>query len=185
MTEDETKAQDGPVRAGNDELAQDEPSDEKLRQICFDRFCSECPELSAKQDELLRVAADADNFKKRLVREKEEFLKFAAEGVLADLLPVLDNLDLALTHGGENPACRNLLKGVEMTRSIFLDTLKRHGLEMVGAEGLEFDPAQHEAVGQEERKDMEEGRICRMVQKGYKLRDRLIRPARVLVSKCP
>jgi molecular chaperone GrpE len=58
-------------------------------------------------------------------------------------------------------------------------------LRLLGAEGQEFDPAQHEAVGQEERKDLEEGRICRMVQKGYKLKDRLIRPARVLVSKCP
>jgi molecular chaperone GrpE len=184
MTEEETKAQDGPERAGNSEWTQDEPSDEKLKQICLDRFCSECPELATKQDELLRVVADADNFKKRLIREKEEYCKFAAEGVLADLLPVLDNLDLALAHGGENPACRNLLQGVEMTRSIFLDTLKRHGLEIVGSEGQEFDPALHEAVGQEERKDLEEGTICRMVQKGYKLKDRLIRPARVLVSKC-
>lgn len=181
MAADETKAQDGPHRNGGDEETMQE---EKLRQVCLERFCSECPELASKQDELLRVLADTENFKKRIVREKEEYCKFASEGVLADLLPVLDNLDLALAHGGENPACRDLTQGVEMTRSIFLETLKRHGLVMIGAEGQEFDPALHEAVGQEEREDMEPGRICRMVQKGYKLKDRLIRPARVLVSKC-
>jgi molecular chaperone GrpE len=157
--------------------------EEQLRQICLDRFCSECPELAQKQDELLRLLADTDNFKKRLIREKEEFFKFAAEGVIADLLPVLDNLDLALVHGRENPACKDLVQGVEMTRSVFLDTLKRHGLEYVGSEGQPFDPALHEAVGQEEREDMEEGSVCRLIQKGYKLKERLIRPARVLVSR--
>jgi molecular chaperone GrpE len=157
--------------------------DERFRQLCLERFCSDCPELAQKQDELLRVLADTDNFKKRLVREKEEFLKFAAEGVIADLLPVVDNLDLALIHGRENPACKDLVQGVEMTRSVFLDTMKRHGLELVGAEGQPFDPAQHEAVGHEERDDLEEGSVCRLLQKGYRLKDRLIRPARVLVSR--
>ena len=157
--------------------------DEQLRQVCLERYCSDCPELARKQDELLRVLADTDNFKKRLTREKEEYLKFATEGVLADLLPILDNLDLALVHGRENPACKDLVQGVEMTRAVFLDSMKRHGLELVGAEGQPFDPALHEAVGQESRDDMDEGSVCRLLQKGYRLKDRLLRPARVLVSR--
>jgi molecular chaperone GrpE len=162
------------------QLALDE---ERLRSLCLERFCSECPEIAQKQDELLRVLADTDNFRKRLTREREEFFRFATEGVLADLLPVLDNLDLALVHGRENPACKDLVQGVEMTRSQFLETMKRHGLEVVGSEGQPFDPSLHEAVGQEEREDMAEGRVCRLLQKGYLLKDRLIRPAKVMVSR--
>jgi hypothetical protein len=70
----------GLYEPGTRSWTQDEPSDEKLRQICLDRFCSECPELATKQDELLRVVADADNFKKRLIREKEEFLQVRSRG---------------------------------------------------------------------------------------------------------
>lgn len=142
-------------------------------------------EVAAETDKRLRALAETDNLKKRLIREKEEFVKFAAEGVLADLLPVLDNLDLALAHGRAVEACKDIVMGVDMTRKVFLDTLARHGLEPCGAEGEEFNPESHEAVGTQPAQPgvMEPGRVARVMQAGYRLRGRLLRPAKVLVSQ--
>src|SRR5512142_1961256 len=92
-------------------------------------------EVAAEADKRLRALAEADNLKKRLIKEKEEFVKYAAEGVLADLLPVLDNLDLALAHGRTMDACKDVVLGVDMTRKVFLDILARHGLEACGQKG--------------------------------------------------
>lgn len=157
-------------------------TDEELRALCAERVCPACPEKAEFDDARLRQLAELDNTRKRLQREMEEFRKYAAEGVLADLLPVLDNLDLAIEHGGSDPACKNLLLGVEMTRKLFLDALAQHGLTTVGCEGEAFTPELHEAVGQESRPDLEPGKVCKLLKKGYKLRERLLRPAMVMVS---
>lgn len=159
------------------------PSDEQLLDLSRERICPQCPELARVLDEKLRVVADTDNLRKRLQREKEEFAKFAAESVLADLLPVLDNLDLALEHGRKLEGCSDLLQGVDMTRKLFLDVLERHGLEPMGAAGEEFDPAWHDALGQQPHPDIKPGSICQMLQKGYRLKGRLLRPAKVLISQ--
>ncbi|MBT8763585.1 nucleotide exchange factor GrpE [Desulfohalobiaceae bacterium Ax17] len=157
--------------------------DEELKKICEEKFCSECEQLKGKQQEVLRILADSENLKKRLIREKEEFCKFATSTIIEDILPIMDNLELAITHGQKTEACKDLLQGVEMTLKMFKETLKKHGLEPVGEEGEKFDPNIHEAMAQEEREDMEEGMVCQLMQKGYKLHDRLLRPARVMVSK--
>ena len=163
-----------------------EPTPEELAGLCREKVCPGCTQLAEQKQELLRVLADSENFKKRLNREKEEVCKFATERVMEDLVPVLDNLDLALEHGRRMENCKELLAGVEMTMSILLDTLKRHGLEQVGMAGEDFDPAIHEAVGREDRADMQEGKVCTLYQKGYTLKGRLLRPAKVLVSRsCP
>lgn len=140
-------------------------------------------EVAAETDKRLRALAETDNLKKRLIREKEEFVKFAAEGVLADLLPVLDNLDLALAHGRALEACKDIVLGVDMTRKVFLDTLARHGLEPCGVAGEEFNPEMHEAVGTQPVKPggPEAGKVALVMQAGYRLRGRLLRPAKVLV----
>ncbi|WP_457572045.1 nucleotide exchange factor GrpE [Desulfovulcanus sp.] len=158
-------------------------TDEELKKICMEKFCSECEQLKDKQQEVLRILADSENLKKRLIREKEEFCKFATSTIIEDILPIMDNLELAITHGQKTEACRDLLQGVQMTLKMFKETLKKHGLEPVGEEGEKFDPNIHEAMAQEEREDMEEGMVCQLMQKGYKLHDRLLRPARVMVSK--
>lgn len=103
--------------------------------------------------------------------------------MLADLLPTLDNLDLALQYGGQSEESRNMMVGVEMTRTMLLDVLKKHGLVPVGQVGQAFDPNDHEAVGQEEAEGMEPGLIVRIMQKGYRLNEHLLRPARVIVSR--
>lgn len=143
-------------------------------------------EVASAEDRRLRALAEADNLKKRLIREKEEFVKFAAEGVLADLLPVLDNLDLALAHGRTVAACKDVVMGVDMTRKVFLDILSRHGLEPCGAAGEEFNPEFHEAVGaQPGGPDCQapDGCVLQVMQAGYRLRGRLLRPAKVLVRQ--
>lgn len=137
---------------------------------------------AALNDEKLRMLAEMDNFKKRMLREKEEQIRFAAEAVLADLLPSLDNFELALSYGKTNEACREMLQGLEMTHKLLLDALAAHGLERVGQVGEEFNPEIHEALTRENRDDMPPGHVAQLFQPGYRLKDRLLRPAKVVVS---
>ncbi|SDB30182.1 molecular chaperone GrpE [Desulfonatronum thiosulfatophilum] len=167
------------VMTGEPEVVVD---DDELLRLCKEKVCTQCQELAKVQDEKLRMAAETENLKKRLHREKEEFCKFATESVLEDLLPVLDNLDLALEHGRKSGQGLDLLSGVEMTRKLFLDILSRHNLEPLGEAGEDFDPAWHEALAQQPDPELEPGKICQVVQKGYRLKGRLLRPAKVLVS---
>ncbi len=159
-------------------------SEEKLTLQEFkEKICPECEQLKEKEEKVLRTLAEAENLKKRLQREKEEFCKFATSAFLEELLPVLDNLELALTHSQNQKECAGLHQGVEMTLKIFRDILQKHGLVPVGEVGEKFDPSIHEAMAQEEREDMEEGCVAQMYQRGYKLHERLLRPAKVIVSK--
>ncbi len=161
-----------------------EISEEELEKLCKEKICPNCPERRSMQDQILRIKADADNFRKRMEREKEIFCKYATEKVLEDILPVLDNLELAVQHGKQVDACKDLVQGVEMTIKILMDTLKKHGLEKIETkEGDKFDPAVHEALAEEEREDLETGTISKVMQNGYKIKDRVLRPAKVFVSK--
>ncbi len=160
-----------------------EKSEEEQLEECRARLCAACNVAAEANAVKLRALAEMDNFKKRVQREKEEQARYAAEKVLADLLPTLDNLDLALQYGGQSEESRNMMVGVEMTRSMLLDALKKHGLVPVGEAGQPFDPNDHEAVGQEEVEDVDPGCIVRVMQKGYRLNDHLLRPARVIVAR--
>ncbi len=142
-----------------------------------------CPQCEEADGARLRALADLDNARKRLAREKEEFIRYAAENVLSDILPALDNLDLALAYAPQDPASKNFVVGVDMTRKLLLEALARHGLEQVGALGETFDPAVHEAVGTEDSPEYASGLVCGLMNKGYRLKDRLLRPARVTVCK--
>ena len=131
----------------------------------------------------LRMAAEMDNFQKRLKREHEEQMRYAGEKVLGDLLPTLDNLDLALRYGSKHEACKDMLQGVAMTHKLLLDAVEKHGLKPLGEEGEEFDPNVHEAVGFEDRPDFAPNSVARVLQRGFKLGDRLLRPAKVMVKQ--
>lgn len=157
-------------------------TDEELTALCKERVCPACDEHKAAAEERLRNLAEMDNFKKRMQREKEEQAKYAAEYVLADLLPTLDNLRLAIEYGKNSEACKDMLIGVEMTQKLFLDAVGTHGLEPVGAIGEEFDPNIHEAVAQEADDTVPEGHVKSLMQPGYRLKARLLRPAKVVVS---
>lgn len=135
------------------------------------------------QEKLIRMQADFENHRKRLVREKEEFLKFANVGLLEELIPLLDNFDLALLHARQDHDPKHIVQGVEMIRKLFGDLLKRQGVEIIEPLNEKFDPHKHEAVAFEETDDKEEGIIVTVIQAGYLLHGRLIRPAMVKITK--
>lgn len=166
-----------------EEIVADLPEEEATEPTLEEKYAQALAELDELKKENLRVLADGENFKKRLLREKDEFFKFATSAILEEIIPVMDNLDLALTHGRQSDACKDLVMGVEMTMNIFLDTMKKHGLEQIAGVDVPFDPARHEALGQVERDDLDENTVCQMLQKGYVLKERLLRPAKVMVSR--
>ena len=136
------------------------------------------------QDKMLRNQADLENTRKRIDREKQEFIKFANEGLILDLLNVLDDLertvDLAQT-GKEDLSA--FVKGVEMILAHLYEMLKNHGVKPIEAEGKIFDPNFHEALMQVENKELPEHTIIEVLQKGYLIHGRILRTAKVKVSK--
>jgi len=150
-----------------------------------EQACEICPIKIKVVEDKLRIMAEMENYKKRLSREHNEQLKYATESVLADLLPTLDNLDLALQYGSQSEAGKDILLGVEMTRKLLLDAVKNHGLEPIGEIGEDYTPERHEALNFEVRDDMEDGKVSNVLQRGYKLKDRIIRPAKICISKAP
>jgi molecular chaperone GrpE len=151
----------------------------------------ELKDRAAKADEnwerLLRTTADFDNFKKRAAREKQDAIRYANEALLEKLVPVLDNFDAALSAAqtSQTDATQSLQTGVAMIFQQLKKALTESGLEEVDATGQKFDPNFHEAVSQQESADVPEGQVLQQLRKGYKLRDRLVRPATVVVAKKP
>jgi len=153
---------------------------------------TELKERAAKADEnwdrLLRVTADLENFKKRAAREKTDSIRFANENLLQKLIPVLDNFDMALAavqsaDGGA--ATQSLQTGVSMIHQQLKNALGESGLEEIDASGKPFDPNLHEAVSQKETADAPEGQVIQQLRKGYRFRERLLRPASVVVARQP
>lgn len=160
---------------------------EDINQIkrMLDEKIKECEENYKR---FLLVSADLDNYKKRIEREKEDILNFGNERLIKELIIVIDNLERALGHINTDAdvVLRDSVRdGVQLTLLQFLAVLKKFGLEQVSAIGERFDPSKHEAVNQEENKDCEPGTVVKEYQKGYYLKDRLVRPAMVVVSKSP
>ena len=144
------------------------------------------------RDQLLRTAADLDNYKKRAAREKQEASKYANESLLKKLIPVLDNFDMAFaavsSAQGETASSANtdsLQQGVSMIQQQLRQALAEAGLEEINAAGQPFDPNYHEAVSQQESAEVPEGHVVQQLRKGFKLRERLLRPATVVVAKAP
>jgi molecular chaperone GrpE len=140
-------------------------------------------------DRLLRTAADLENYKKRAARERTEAVQYANVALLLKLLPVLDHFEMAqaTTQTAEAPqsAIASLQTGIAMIQQQLKGVLAEAGLEEIDADGKPFDPALHEAVSQLETDDTPEGQVVQQIRKGYKLRDRLLRPAAVVVAKKP
>lgn len=138
-------------------------------------------ELNEQKDNFMRRTAEYDNSRKRLAKEKDEVVKFANEKLLQDFLPVLDSLEMTLSHAPDRDG-DPLVSGVALVLKQFLQLLNKHGLEELGNVGEAFDPNLHEAIASESTEDMASGHITKVHRKGYKLKDRLIRPAMVSVS---
>ena len=142
-------------------------------------------ELEAKTnyDRFLRQVADLENFKKRSAREREDISRFANEALIKDLLDVVDNLERAVAHAAGGGNGKPLVEGVEMVLKGLLDVLAKHGVTQISAVGRPFDPSKHEAMAQVESDSHEPNCVVEELHKGYALRDRLLRPARVSVAK--
>ncbi len=139
-------------------------------------------EVEENYNRYLRVQADFDNFRKRTRKEKEDLLKYASQPLIESLLPAVDNLERALAAGQGSDQAESLLKGVDMVFRQMKQILEQEGLQEIGAEGQPFDPQYHQAVMQEESADHESGVVIQELQKGYVLKDRVIRPSMVKVS---
>jgi len=150
----------------------EDPSDEEL-------VAQLEAEIADLRDRSIRTLADFDNYRKRMEREKEELSRYAAAELLRSLLPVVDNLERALSSGG---SAEDLKAGVEMILRQTHDLLRRHGVSPVAAAGERFDPAVHEAVTREEDPEVEVPTVAAELQRGYRLGERLLRPAMVRVS---
>ncbi len=137
------------------------------------------------RDLAMRTAADFDNFRKRAAREKEDSIRYANTSLLGDLLPLIDNFELGLEAAKSAPNAGAILQGLGMVARQFRDFLSSAGLEEVMTEGAIFDPNVMESVGHETSDTVPEGQVLRSTRRGYKLRDRLLRPATVFVSKGP
>jgi molecular chaperone GrpE len=137
------------------------------------------PQEDDSRDRYLRTLADFENFRKRAEREKADFQRYALAGVIRDLLPVIDNFDRALEHAEEGDEFH---KGVALIYKQLFDVLQRHGLKPISESGVRFDPNIHEAVVREEDPSVPSHTVVAVLQKGYFLHDRLLRPAMVKVA---
>lgn len=145
-------------------------------------------ELAELKDRYLRLAAEFDNFRRRNLKERQDLHNYANESLVKDLLPVVDNLERAVVHGrkeDQRADSENLLQGVELTYRSLVQILGRFGAVEIEAEGKPFDPQVHEAVRRVATREHPPGTVLEVYQKGYLLKDRLLRPAMVAVAGDP
>jgi molecular chaperone GrpE len=146
------------------------------------RLAAQAAEL---KDRLLRAQAEWDNSRKRILREKEDAMRYANESFLEHLLPVLDNFEIGMQAAKTATDARAIAQGLEMVLAQFQQVLREAGVEVVEAMGQPFDPHRHEALGHHESDEYPEGHVLMQMRKGYKLKDRLLRPASVFVASTP
>jgi molecular chaperone GrpE len=144
------------------------------------------PDIETKykelEDKYLRAHADFENTKKRLEKEKQMAIDYTSEKFAKEMLPVIDSLELALAHSGEESDASKLTEGVSLTLDTLVKAFERNGIKQIAVSGP-FDPEVHEAIMQVPSEEIEEGHIVATLQKGYTFKDRLIRPALVSVCK--
>lgn len=153
----------------------DDSSDEKN---------AESSKIKELEEKYIRAYAEFENIKKRLEREKYQALEYANEQILKDFLPILDTLESALesTKNDDSEAVSKIKQGIELTIDNFLKAFNKHSVELISTNG-EFDPNVHNAIMQVKCEDKKDGEIAQVIQKGYKYKDRVIRPSMVAITK--
>ena len=142
-------------------------------------------DLAKHREAMLRMQAEMDNLRKRLMRDLERSRKLALEGIMKDLLQVWDSLERGLGVSGESVTIESLVEGQELTMKILEKVMQDHNLELIDPLGQPFNPEFHEAVTVLPSADVEENTVIEVLQKGFRLHERLIRPAMVVVSRMP
>lgn len=178
----------GAAGASSADAASSNPSaGEELSPAALEELKAQAGKAKEHWEQLVRTAADLDNYKKRAAREKQDAIRYANENLLQKLIGVLDNFDMAVSAAANSsdPAVKSLHTGVTMIVAQLRGVLSEAGLEEIDALNKPFDPNWHEAISQQDRTDVPEGQVVLQTRKGFKLRDRLMRPAAVIVSRKP
>jgi molecular chaperone GrpE len=142
-------------------------------------------EIEESRDEYIRLYAEFENYKKRIAKDKEELARYANENILHELLPSVDNLEIAIKHADDENTNKSFLEGVQMTLRELYRTFEKFGVKPIEAEGKAFDPEYHHAVAHVERDDMEENMVVAELRKGFTYNDKVLRASMVSVSKSP
>lgn len=169
--------QDEAIEETSDEnvIEEIDPKDQKINEL---------QQLADENEEkYLRLYAEFENYKRRIQKENEINKTYQAQRVLIDILPAIDNIERALQIEGDDETFKSLQKGVQMVHESLINALKDNGLEVIKTEGEAFDPNIHQAVVQDDNPDFESGEITQELQKGYKLKDRVLRPSMVKVNQ--
>ncbi|HAZ6101499.1 TPA: nucleotide exchange factor GrpE [Staphylococcus aureus] len=169
--------QDEAIEETSDEnvIEEIDPKDQKINEL---------QQLADENEEkYLRLYAEFENYKRRIQKENEINKTYQAQRVLTDILPAIDNIERALQIEGDDETFKSLQKGVQMVYESLINALKDNGLEVIKTEGEAFDPNIHQAVVQDDNPDFESGEITQELQKGYKLKDRVLRPSMVKVNQ--
>jgi molecular chaperone GrpE len=159
---------------------QDPPQEQQQEESQADPLEDLRRERDSLQDRLLRTAAEFDNYRKRMDRERRDLAEYTAGEVMKELLPIIDNLERALQAAASDDPLR---KGVELIHRQMLDMLRKRGVTPIETLGADFDPNFHQAVIHEESADHREGEVMEELQRGYVVGDKLLRPAMVKVAK--
>lgn len=167
------------AQADQEESAETEAVEETEEQDA-EKLAAELEDLNQR---FLRVAADFENYKRRTAQEKDDLLKYSNAKLMGELLPVLDNFQLALKSPGDSPEAQNVIKGVEMIYRQMVQALEQAGMSKIEAVGQPFDPKLHEAIMQVEDDSVPEDTVVEELRAGYMLKERVIRPSMVKVSK--
>ena len=177
---------ESPKTASSDEAVEELPENPQQNEEVGENQTqplNKTDEIEAVNDKYLRLAAEFENYKRRVQRDQSDTIRFANEKLLRDMLPTLDNLERAIQSGRNQDNVDKLLEGIDLTYKHFIETLQKMGMTQVSSVGEIFDPAKHQAVGQVESSSVPENAIVEEYQKGYFLHDRILRPAMVTVAK--
>ncbi len=166
-----------------DEVKKDVPLEKMTKADLLEKIKEVQEKAEENYDLYIRSQAENDNMKKRFQKEKADLARYSNESLIKQLLSVADNLEKAISHSNDEKSIAALREGIELTLKGFIDILERTGLQAVKAGGESFDPNFHEAVAGMEDDTVKPGTVLQELQKGYMLNQRLIRPAKVIVSK--
>jgi molecular chaperone GrpE len=177
------KASVNPEKSGAGSAEEGETAEVSLEE--FEQLQAKAAKADENWERLLRLTADFENFKKRAARDRLDAIKYANEALLEKLIPVLDNFEMALASAPQTENADGFSKGVGMIYNQLKNVMTEAGLEEIDASNQPFDPAWHQAVSQKETDEVAEDSVVQQLRKGYKLRERLVRPATVIVAKPP
>lgn len=173
-SDSDNSSNDSSNEESSEETAVD-PKDEEIQQLQL--------KANKNEEKYLRLYAEFENYKRRIQKENETNKTYQSQRVLTDILPTIDNIERALQIEGDDESFKSLQKGVQMVHESLLRALKDNGLEEIESEGQAFDPNFHQAVVQDDNPDFKSGDITQELQKGYKLKDRVLRPSMVKVNQ--